>query len=629
MQKRIRIIILLFIDIASIIFSYYVSLWIRFDGMIDPYYFKQFGRFVYTLLVIKIFVFIVFKLYRSLWEYASIDEMMNISIAVIAANTLSITYLVFVQSHFPRSVYILSAVFDLAFIGGVRFGYRALRRLKNKKIIMTTSNSQKVIVVGAGDAGALIVKEFKNHIELNYSVVGIVDDDISKKGQRLNGVTILGSTECIGEYSKRYNVDEIIIAIPSANSDQTKKIVNLCKKTGVKVKILPGVYELIDGKVTVNQIREVKIEDLLGRDPIQLDANLIDCYLKGKKIMVTGAGGSIGSELCRQISRFNPAELHIVDIYENNVYDLQIELNNNYNAYGLERNLKLNTIIASVRDKNRMRRIVRDVEPDVVFHAAAHKHVPLMESNPYEAVKNNIVGTFNMASICHELDIGKFVLISTDKAVNPTNVMGATKRFCEMIVQAHAQVSNTEFAAVRFGNVLGSNGSVIPLFKNQIENGGPVTVTHKDIIRYFMTIPEAAQLVLQAGAMASGGEIFVLDMGDPVKIYDLAHDLIRLSGFVPEEDIKVLITGLRPGEKLYEELLLKEEGIVSTFHKKVFIGKPLDIQYDDIVKKVAILNQTADLEDEELLLNELKRFVPSYSDGYEVNKNYIGEIKGV
>jgi len=629
MQKRIRIIILLFIDIASIIFSYYVSLWIRFDGMIDPYYFKQFGRFVYILLVIKIFVFIVFKLYRSLWEYASIDEMMNISIAVIAANTLSITYLVFVQSHFPRSVYILSAVFDLAFIGGVRFGYRALRRLKNKKIIMTTSNSQKVIVVGAGDAGALIVKEFKNHIELNYSVVGIVDDDISKKGQRLNGVTILGSTECIGEYSKRYNVDEIIIAIPSANSDQTKKIVNLCKKTGVKVKILPGVYELIDGKVTVNQIREVKIEDLLGRDPIQLDANLIDCYLKGKKIMVTGAGGSIGSELCRQISRFNPAELHIVDIYENNVYDLQIELNNNYNAYGLERNLKLNTIIASVRDKNRMRRIVRDVEPDVVFHAAAHKHVPLMESNPYEAVKNNIVGTFNMASICHELDIGKFVLISTDKAVNPTNVMGATKRFCEMIVQAHAQVSNTEFAAVRFGNVLGSNGSVIPLFKNQIENGGPVTVTHKDIIRYFMTIPEAAQLVLQAGAMASGGEIFVLDMGDPVKIYDLAHDLIRLSGFVPEEDIKVLITGLRPGEKLYEELLLKEEGIVSTFHKKVFIGKPLDIQYDDIVKKVAILNQTADLEDEELLLNELKRFVPSYSDGYEVNKNYIGEIKGV
>jgi FlaA1/EpsC-like NDP-sugar epimerase len=583
----------------------------------------MFVKYIVLLIIIKIIVLVIFRLYRSLWEYASVEELLNICIAVFVANTAAITYLVLVQSHLPRSVYIMAAVFDLLFIGGIRFGYRALRRVKNKNFLIHSPKTKNVIVIGAGDAGALIVKELKNHLELNYNVVGIIDDDINKKGQRLNGTPILGGINRIEDAVERYHVDEIIIAIPSASRTEIKVIVNKCKETDVTIKILPGVYELIDGKVTVNQIREVKIEDLLGRDPVHLNTSSIESYIKGKRVMVTGGGGSIGSELCRQIARFEPKELHIVDIYENSIYELQNELNSAYNILGFEETLKLKSIIASVRDKSRMKNVLKSFKPDVIFHAAAHKHVPLMEDNPYEAVKNNILGTFNMASLAHELNLQKFVLISTDKAVNPTNVMGATKRFCEMIVQAHSRVSNTEFVAVRFGNVLGSNGSVIPLFKKQIAKGGPVTVTHKEITRYFMTIPEAAQLVLQAGAMALGGEIFILDMGEPVKIYDLAKDLIRLSGFMPEEEIKILITGLRPGEKLFEELLMEEEGIKKTIHEKIYTGKRLDIEYEDIVKKVEILDRTADLEDNELLVAEMKRFVPTYCCNKDINNNFL------
>ncbi|MBN2828057.1 MAG: polysaccharide biosynthesis protein [Tissierellales bacterium] len=624
MQKKIRMLLLLTIDVLTIIMAYYGALWLRFDGVIEAQYYELFVKYIPALIIIKIVIFMVFRLYRSLWEYASIEEMMNICIAVFAANTAAVTYLVLMQeSHLPRSVYVMAGVFDLIFVGGVRFVYRALRRFRNKNFLIRRPKSQNVLVVGAGDAGALIVKELKTHLELNYNVVGIIDDDLSKKGHRLNGTPVLGCIKGIEEMVERYDVDEIIIAIPSATREETKFIVNRCKATDAKIKILPGVYELIDGKVTVNQIREVNIEDLLGRDAIRLDTTAIEAYIKGKRIMVTGGGGSIGSELCRQIARFNPEELFIVDIYENNVYELQNELNAIYNIFGFEEKLKLRAIIASVRDKKRMKRVLEEMAPDVIFHAAAHKHVPLMEDNPYEAVKNNIVGTFNMASLAHELGLEKFVLISTDKAVNPTNVMGATKRFCEMIVQAHAKVSETEFVAVRFGNVLGSNGSVIPLFKKQIENGGPVTVTHREIIRYFMTIPEAAQLVLQAGAMAKGGEIFILDMGDPVRIYDLAADLIRLSGFIPDEDIKILITGLRPGEKLYEELLMEEEGLKKTLHEKIHTGKPLDIEYEDIVNKVDILSKTADLEESDLLISELKRFVPTYRDNKELNKSFL------
>ncbi len=628
MQKNIRMGLLLIVDIIMITLSYYGALWLRFDGIIEAQYYQLFIKYIPLLIGIKVIAFIIFKLYRSLWEYASIEEMMNICVAVFVANTAAVSYLVLMQSHLPRSVYIMAGVFDLCLIGGIRFAYRALRRIKNKNFLIRSPKAKNVIVVGAGDAGALIVKELKNHLELNYNVVGIIDDDCNKKGQRLNGTPVLGDLGHIEEFVERYQVTEIIIAIPSASREETKKIVNQCKETDAKIKILPGVYELIDGKVTVNQIREVNIEDLLGRDPVHLDTSSIDAYIKGKRIMVTGGGGSIGSELCRQIARFDPEELYIIDIYENNVYELQNELNGIYNIYGFEEKLKLKAIIASVRDKKRMKYVLKRVKPDVIFHAAAHKHVPLMEDNPYEAVKNNILGTFNMASLAHELNLEKFVLISTDKAVNPTNVMGATKRFCEMIVQAHAKISKTEFVAVRFGNVLGSNGSVIPLFKRQIAKGGPVTVTHKDIIRYFMTIPEAAQLVLQAGAMARGGEIFILDMGAPVKIYELAKDLIRLSGFVPDEDIKILVTGLRPGEKLYEELLMKDEGLKKTIHEKIYTGKPVDIEYDDIVKKVEILDRTADLEDNALLIAEMKRFVPTYKDNKDINDDFL-EKEGV
>lgn len=628
MQKKIRILILLLIDIIMIVVSYYGALWLRFDGMIEQQYYDFFTQYILLLIGIKVLIFIVFKLYRSLWEYASIEELMNISVAVFAANTASVSLLVLVQSHLPRSIYIIAGVFDLIFIGGTRFTYRALRRFKNKNFLIRSPKSKNVLVVGAGDAGALIVKELKNHLELNYNVVGIIDDDNNKKGQRLNGTPVIGCIDCVDEIVERYHVDEIIIAIPSASRGETKAIVNRCKETEAKIKILPGVYELIDGKVTVNQIREVKIEDLLGRDAVHLDTSSIESYIKGKRVMVTGGGGSIGSELCRQIARFEPEELHIVDIYENNVYELQNELNGIYNIFGFEEKLKLKAIIASVRDKKRMKYILERAKPDVIFHAAAHKHVPLMEDNPYEAVKNNILGTFNMASLAHDLNLQKFVLISTDKAVNPTNIMGATKRFCEMIVQAHAKVSETEFVAVRFGNVLGSNGSVIPLFKKQIQKGGPVTVTHKEIIRYFMTIPEAAQLVLQAGAMATGGEIFILDMGEPVKIYELAIDLIRLSGFIPDEDIKILVTGLRPGEKLYEELLMEEEGLSKTIHEKIYTGKPLDIEYEDIINKVEILDKTADLIDNRLLIEEMKRFVPTYNDNQSINNSFL-ENEGV
>jgi len=591
--------------------AYYLALWLRFEGHIPSSY-QLYEYHILVIIGIKVAIFAYLRLYRSLWEYASIEELIAICMAVFIANTVSITYLVLGQVPLPRSVDIMVVGIDVLFIGGSRFAYRALRRIKNRNWALKTPKKRNVLIVGAGKAGALIVKELRQHTQLNYHIVGIVDDDSDKHGKRLMGVPILGMASDIDCISKQKSVDEIIIAIPSASKKDIKRVVETCKETGAKVKILPGVYELIDEKVTIKQVRDVSIEDLLGREQIHLDSDKIGAYIKDKCIMVTGGGGSIGSELCRQIARFEPSLLIVVDIYENNVYDLQNELNEAYNSFGNQKQLKLKAVIASVRDKKRMKCLLERYQPCVVFHAAAHKHVPLMEDNPYEAVKNNIMGTYNMASLCHELEVPKFVLISTDKAVNPTNVMGATKRFCEMIVQGFSQVSQTEYAAVRFGNVLGSNGSVIPVFKKQIEKGGPVTVTHQDIIRYFMTIPEAAQLVLQAGAMAKGGEIFILDMGEPVRIMDLAKDLIRLSGFVPDEDIPVVVTGLRPGEKLYEELLLKEEGISHTIHKKIYVGQPLGIAHEDVIKKVEILNKTADLGEMGLLVAELKRFVPTF-----------------
>ena len=496
---------------------------------------------------------------------------------------------------------------------GVRIFWRGCRRAYKYAELEKSRDVKNVLIIGAGSGGALVSSEYKKFPHLGKKVVGFIDDDKQKLGTYVNGIKVYGNRNDIVSVVKDRNVDEIIIAIASIKEGVLKGIIEKCKESKAQVKIMPGVAEMIDGKFSINKIRDVDVEDLLGRESIKLDYDGISDYIKEKTVLVTGGGGSIGSELCRQISKFNPKELIIFDIYENNAYEIQNELKRNYP------NLNLTTLIGSVRDKDRLEEVYYTYNPEVVFHAAAHKHVPLMEDSPAEAIKNNVVGTFNVASLASDYNVERFVLISTDKAVNPTNVMGATKRMCEMIIQSLDKVSRTVFVAVRFGNVLGSNGSVVPLFKKQITNGGPVTLTHKDITRYFMTIPEASQLVLQAGAYAKGGEIFVLDMGDPVKIYDLAENLIKLSGFEPHKDIAIEVTGLRPGEKLYEELLMNEEGLTETNHKKIFIGKPGDFDLGDVRDKIDELLRVAISGNEVVLRERLKEFVPTYREPEEIN----------
>ncbi|KPU27360.1 nucleoside-diphosphate sugar epimerase [Caloranaerobacter sp. TR13] len=619
MQKKLRTIYLITIDMFLINLAFYLAFYLRFDGVLPPEHFHKYLDNILAITTIKIIVFYYFKLYKNLWKYASIEELVQIVVATVVANAAILSYLFIKQAHLPRSIYILVTMIDMMLIGGVRFSYRALRRVKNRDFKIS-SNEKRVMIIGAGDAGAMVIKELKNHKDLNSKPVAVIDDDEKKEGQRINGVPVLGQRWDIVSVARKKKIDEIIIAIPSASKKDIREIVEECKRTKCKLKILPGMFELIDGKVTINDIRDVQIEDLLGREQVKLNIEEISGYLRNKKVLVTGGGGSIGSELCRQIAKFKPSELIILDIYENNAYDLQNELKRKY------KDLNLKVVIASIREKERIEEVMDKFRPDVVFHAAAHKHVPLMEDNPKEAVKNNVFGTLNVAQAADKYGVKKFVLISTDKAVNPTNVMGATKRICEMIVQSIDKVSKTEFVAVRFGNVLGSNGSVIPLFKKQIAEGGPVTVTHPEIIRYFMTIPEAAQLVIQAGAMAQGGEIFVLDMGEPVKIVDLARDLIKLSGFEPDVDIPIEFIGLRPGEKLYEELLLDEEGITSTRHEKIFIGKPIFNDYKLLMKKLENLRKTLNTYSNEELKEYLTELVPTYRrDSYidDINNNEV------
>jgi len=617
-QKNIRTTYLVITDIILVNLAYYLSFYIRFDNVIPENYLSVYLENIVILTAIKIGVFTYFKLYSSLWRYASIDELMQIVFASLSANGVAILYVVLQQQHLPRSIYVITIMLDVAFIGANRLSYRVARRVKNDTLGFN-SNQKRVLIIGAGDAGAAVIKELKNHTQLNSKPVAIIDDDVKKEGTRINGVPVVGQRYDIMSVTIKKNIDEIIIAMPSASKKEIKVVVEECKRTKCKTKILPGMFELIDGKVNIKQIREVEIEDLLGRDEVKLDCDTISGYISDKKVLVTGGGGSIGSELCRQIAKFTPKELTILDIYENNAYDLQNELKKKHV------DLKLNVIIASVRDRERMFEILDKLKPDVVFHAAAHKHVPLMEANPKAAVKNNILGTLNLTQAADKAGVKRFVMISTDKAVNPTNIMGASKRVCEMIVQSIDKVSKTEFVAVRFGNVLGSNGSVIPLFKKQIAEGGPVTVTHKDVIRYFMTIPEASQLVMQAGAMAKGGEIFVLDMGQPVKILTLAEDLIRLSGFEPYEDIPIEITGLRPGEKLFEELLLDEEDMSNTSHEKIFIGKPIFTDYKLLIKKLEILkNSLVEISDD-----KLKDYIEELVPTYKRNENgSVHELKG-
>ncbi len=543
--------------------------------------------------------------YTVMWIYGGTKDYVRITGSCAAASIIALAanVIIFQESFYFKISLCVMVVASVEIIGS-RMLIRAIHNLYN-----TTSNSsdkKRLLIIGAGSSATIVLRDISNNDNLNYDVVGFIDDDPAKKNIRIYGEKVLGNRNDIRRICREKRVDEILIALPSATMQERKRIIEICNETGCKIKILPSIDQIIDQNNMYSSVRNVEIEDLLAREPIKLDNTEIGNYITGKVILVTGGGGSIGSELCRQIMRFNPAKLVILDIYENNAYELQMELNRKYP------NNKPDVVIASVRDMDRLESIFEEYKPYIVFHAAAHKHVPLMEDSPGEAIKNNVFGTLNVAKCADKYGVKKFVMISTDKAVNPTNVMGATKRICEMIVQCMQKISKTEFVAVRFGNVLGSNGSVIPLFKRQIENGGPVTVTHKDITRFFMTIPEAAQLVLQAASYAKGGEIFVLDMGEPVKIYDLARNLIRLSGYRPDIDIKIEFCGLRPGEKLYEELLMDEEGLTETSHNKIFIGKPIDIdmeRLDLMLKKLEIVEIS---DDNEAIKDVVAEVVPTY-----------------
>jgi FlaA1/EpsC-like NDP-sugar epimerase len=605
-NKRLKI-----LDILLIILSLYIALLLRFDFDIPSEYIVFFELSILPVIIITILFNNVFNLYKHIWKYVSVDELVSIVYSISLSNIVFVIYSYFINYkllenkyfRFPLSVHIIFWILCTISLGGTRLIYRIAEwahKIENSKKDMI-----KLLIVGAGDAGAMLIREIKKHRELNYDIVGLIDDDKSKIGKNINGIKILGTRDKITSICKKYDVEEIILSIPSVDLQTQKNILNICKQTKCKLKTVPGIYELLDDKVNISKIRDVNIEDLLGREPVKLDIENISKYIKDKVVLVTGGGGSIGSELCRQIAKFKPKELIILDIYENNAYDLQMELKHLYEE------LNMRVLIASIRDFERINEIFAKYKPNVVFHAAAHKHVPLMEDNPAEVVKNNVLGTYNIVKCSHEYNVEKFVLISTDKAVNPTNIMGASKRFCEIIIQTIDKVSKTEYVAVRFGNVLGSNGSVIPLFKKQIAHGGPVTVTHPDITRFFMTIPEAAQLVMQAGSIAKGGEVFVLDMGQPVKIADLARDLIILSGLQPEVDIKVQYTGLRPGEKLYEELLMDEVALTTTEHKKIFVEKPNGYEIDFLQHSIEDFKSVIHKDDEEIF-KLMEQKVPTY-----------------
>lgn len=608
MRFSVRKLILILIDFAIINVATYLSLLLRFDAVIPNQYISVFLHIAPLVAIIKLIVYYVTGLYSSLWQYASIDELLQIFFATTVGAMLNYVYSLMSHNMLPRSVYLVTWLLTFIMIGASRFSIRLLSRAMKYRDKIHGTDKKRIMVIGAGAAGSIVIKELLTHKQVEGVPVAVIDDDMAKNRGKIHGVPIVGDRSKILETINKEDIDEVILAIPSANRSKIQEILNICKDTKCKLKRLPGVYELINENVSIQDIKDVSIEDLLGRDEIRLNTDEISEYLKDEVVLVTGGGGSIGSELCRQIARFNPKLLLILDISENSVYDLQQELRHTYKD-----KLKFKLIIASVRDKERLRQVFHTYRPGVVFHAAAHKHVPLMELNACEAIKNNVIGTLNTAECAHDAGVKKFVLISTDKAVNPTNIMGATKRVAEMIIQALDKQSKTEFVAVRFGNVLGSNGSVIPLFKKQIAKGGPVTVTHPEVTRYFMTIPEASQLVIQAGAMARGGEIFILDMGEPVKIIDLARDLIRLSGLEPDVDIRIEYTGLRPGEKLYEELLLKEEGLKATRHKDIFVGKPLELSFHEVMLCIKSLeNSMTDIGE---LKECMARIVPTYSYG--------------
>ena len=596
-------------DIISVIFASYFAVFIRYEfrlGDVPEHFLTPITSFLPINIVLTLFVCYIFRLYHSLWAFAGETELQNLVVSCAVSTILNSIGLQFFKTAgqpVPKSYYFLYLFVLISMMFISRFSYRFMRSLKHKQ--QNKKNGISVMVIGAGEAANVIIKEIVNSNFSTMVIRCIIDDDKGKWGRYIQGIRVAGGRDKIIECADVYDIDEIIVAMPSISRAELRKILEICKETNCKLRSLPGMYQLVNGEVNVSKLRDVEVEDLLGREPISVDLDSILGYVQSKVVLVTGGGGSIGSELCRQIACHRPRQLIIVDIYENNVYDIQQELKTRYP------DLDLAVLIASVRNTNRMNWIFEHYQPDIVYHAAAHKHVPLMEDSPNEAVKNNVFGTWKTAQAAAFYGVKKFVLISTDKAVNPTNIMGASKRICEMIIQTFNNHYDTEFVAVRFGNVLGSNGSVIPLFRKQIVAGGPVTVTHPDIIRYFMTIPEAVSLVLQAGAYAKGGEIFVLDMGEPVKILDLAENLIRLSGYRVGEDIKIEFTGLRPGEKLYEELLMEEEGLKETANRLIHVGKPIEIDETQFFIQLKKLKEESKNESGDIrpLIQEI---VPTY-----------------
>ena len=607
-SKKARVFLLMIYDVIAIQASCILALLARFDfsyKMIDVQYIDGYEHYALINTIVVVIIFSFFKLYDSLWSFASVNEEVNIVMACIVAGAVQIIGMYFLRIEMPRSYYPISTVLLMMFVTIGRFFYRFVRAWHQRMKVEDVGAPVRTMVIGAGEAGAALVRELKGSRYLNREIPCIIDDTPHKKGTYLLGVPIIGGREYIHEAVGKYNIEEIILAIPSMTNRQKREILEICKDCKCRVSVLPGTYELVKGEVTVSQLRKVDINDLLGRDPVKTDLEIVMKYVKGKVVLVTGGGGSIGSELCRQVADYGAKQLIIFDVYENNAYDIQLELRKTHPE------LDLVVLIGSVRNTHRVEEIFRDYRPQIVYHAAAHKHVPLMEDSPNEAIKNNVFGTYNVAKYAEEYHTDKFILISTDKAVNPTNIMGASKRMCEMIIQTFSHRCKTEYVAVRFGNVLGSNGSVIPLFKKQIAAGGPVTITHPDIIRYFMTIPEAVSLVLQAGASAKGGEIFVLDMGEPVKILDLAKNLIRLSGYTVGEDIEIKFTGLRPGEKLYEELLMSEEGLQSTANELIHIGKPIEFDEELFVHQLEELNELSKMDSPDIK-KRVAEIVPTY-----------------
>lgn len=606
--KRRRILMLLVLDILILAFSSFLALALRFDFIIIPVsYLNNMYLYLGIDIVVLIAVFALFKLYLSIWSYASITELINIIFACISYIILEFTYKFLFNIRMPRSYYLIKLLLLIIFVSGIRFAYRIVRTFRG--ISTRRQSNITTMIVGAGDAGRLLINEiYNNPTNFGNNVVCVVDDNKNKVGSYIRGIPVVGNSKTIEENVLKYNIKEIIIAIPSASKEKISMIVDECQKTKCNIRILPNVSEMI-GKPSMTKVRQLSYEDFLGRNQVVVDVKEIASNITDKVILVTGGGGSIGSELCRQIAKCDPKQLIIFDIYENNAYDIEQELLRDYP------NLNLKTIIGSVRDYDRLENIFKKYKPEQVYHAAAHKHVPLMEVSPNEAIKNNCLGTLNVVKLADKYEVKKFVLVSTDKAVRPTNVMGATKRICEMIIQTYNKKSKTDYVAVRFGNVLGSNGSVIPLFLKQIENGGPVTVTHKNITRYFMTIPEAVSLILQASVYAEGGEIFVLDMGKPVRIYDLAEKLIKFKGYEPGIDIKIQITGLRPGEKLYEEMLMDEEGLKETPNKLIHIGKPIKMDEKKFLEDLDKL-----IKDAYKNKDDIKDEVAKIVDTYKVDK---------